>query len=130
MTKKELLAFNYISWPIWRTKRPFLRVKFETDELLDPETSDKQSSDEQDESENSIKPDTTEPVLEKPVHVDEPSKAGVHDVIEPGPSEQLEKETMQEILKLQPSTSVARLEKLTKAFCDLSKLENVQRHQK
>lgn len=128
MTEKELLAFNYISWPIWRTKRPFLRVKFETDEILEPESPNNQSPDEQDKSENSIESDTTEPALEKPVHVDEPSKAEVHEVIQPGPSEQLEKETMQEILKLQPSTSVARLEKLTKAFCDISKLENVQKH--
>lgn len=130
-----MLAFNYISWPIWRTKRPFVLCKFETDESLEPESSDKQL-DHQDEAGNSKQPDTTEPEQVKHIdeHFDKPSKAAVHEVIKLSefikPSEKLDKETKLEELKLpeEPSTSAACLKELTKSFFDLSELENLQRH--
>lgn len=104
--------------------------KFETDEFLQSESSNRQP-DEQDEAENSKQLDTTEPALMKPVHVDEPSKAVVQEVIKPRPSEQLIKETMHKVLKFcdEPSTSAAcleeieKLKELTKTFYDLSELE-------
>ena len=100
LTEEEEKAFNYITWPIWQTKAPFMLRKFER-ESPDPEILD-----EDEEPENiQLLDATVKPQHEESKDADQPSPAVVHEML---PSSKLSASPQYEQSRLDvPSTSSA-----------------------